>query len=289
MRVACSTVWPPHCGTCSIKQLFNRGGNAGNTSVVASQLGGPVEYLGTIASHVFSEIIKKDFQQYNVKFENCRFHENCETPTSCVIINATNGTRTICHGNNSLPELSVDDFSKLNLSKYSWIHFEGRNITSVLEMITIIENFNLNSTDHIRISIELEKPKAKDIDKLLPLGHVVFISKDYAMGRGYTTSESALSGLNGKLRSGALLICAWGDKGAWGRNADGAIFHAPAFSPEKVVDTLGAGDTFNGGVIWALNQGQDLSEALNIGCEIAGRKCGIYGFSGVADKINCLK
>ncbi|XP_033120933.1 ketohexokinase-like [Anneissia japonica] len=157
----------------SIKQFLTRGGNAGNTSVVASQLGEQVEYLGTIASHVFSEIIEKDFQQYNVKFVNCRFHENCLTPTSCVIINATNGTRTIWHANNSLPELSVDDFSKLNLSQYSWIHFEGRNITNILKMITIIENYNSSITDHIRISVELEKAIKKDIDKLLPLGHVV--------------------------------------------------------------------------------------------------------------------
>ncbi|XP_033110695.1 ketohexokinase-like [Anneissia japonica] len=106
------------------------------------------------------------------------------------------------------------------------------------------------------------------------------------MSHGYTTSESALHGLHGNLRSGAILICAWGDKGACGRDADGAIFHAPAFPPERVVDTLGAGDTFNAGVIWALNRGKQLSDALNIGCEIAGKKCGMYGFYGVADKVN---
>ncbi|XP_071940986.1 ketohexokinase-like [Antedon mediterranea] len=267
----------------STEQFFNRGGNASNTAVVASQLGGCAEYIGTIASHILSEIIKEDLNKHQVKFENCSFHDDYRPPTSCVILNSTNGLRTILHANNSLPELSVADFSKINLAQYSWIHFEGRNIPNVLKMIELVENYNSMNDDDIKVSVELEKSKTSDIEKLLSLGHVVFVSKEYVMNRGYTTSESALHGLHDGLRKGAVLICAWGSSGAWGRGVDGTIYHAPAYKPEKVVDTLGAGDTFNAGVIWALNRGRVLSDALNVGCKIAGRKCGMYGLSGIEE------
>lgn len=37
---------------------------------------------------------------------------------------------------------------------------------------------------------------------------------------------------------------------------DGLLVHSDAVSPETVVDTLGAGDTFNAAVILALSKGK---------------------------------
>ena len=72
---------------------------------------------------------------------------------------------------------------------------------------------------------------------------------------------------------------AWGDAGAYGMTRDGVAHHCTAFPPENVVDTLGAGDTFNAGLINALVNGKNLQQALEAGCQLAGRKCGIEGFS----------
>lgn len=37
---------------------------------------------------------------------------------------------------------------------------------------------------------------------------------------------------------------------------DGIVVHSDAFPPEAVVDTLGAGDTFNASVIYTLSNGE---------------------------------
>lgn len=37
---------------------------------------------------------------------------------------------------------------------------------------------------------------------------------------------------------------------------DGSIVHSDAFPPETLVDTLGAGDTFNAAVIYKLSNGE---------------------------------
>ncbi len=54
-----------------------------------------------------------------------------------------------------------------------------------------------------------------------------------------------------------------------------------AYSPPLIVDTLGAGDTFNAGIIHSLSIGKNLQESLNFACKIAGSKCGMLGYSGL--------
>uniref|UniRef100_A0A8B9E9Z1 Ketohexokinase n=1 Tax=Anser cygnoides TaxID=8845 RepID=A0A8B9E9Z1_ANSCY len=79
----------------------------------------------------------------------------------------------------------------------------------------------------------------------------------------------------------ATLICAWAEEGADAMGPGGELVHADACPPETLVDTLGAGDTFNAAVIFALSGGQSLQDALNFGCRIAGKKCGIQGYDGI--------
>ena len=78
------------------------------------------------------------------------------------------------------------------------------------------------------------------------------------------------------------VICPWGEQGAAARRKDGSVtVTSPAFPPEVVVDTIGAGDTFNAATIFALNAGKDLAESVTFGCMVAGAKCGMMGNSGL--------
>uniref|UniRef100_A0A8B9GNA5 Ketohexokinase n=1 Tax=Astyanax mexicanus TaxID=7994 RepID=A0A8B9GNA5_ASTMX len=113
----------------------------------------------------------------------------------------------------------------------------------------------------------------------LRLSLQVFVSKDVAVHFGYQSAASALKGLYSRVK--AVLICAWAEKGADAIGPDGVLVHSDAFPPEKLVDTLGAGDTFNASVIYTLSRGGTLQEALTFGCQIAGKKCGFHGYDGI--------
>ncbi|KAI3369664.1 hypothetical protein L3Q82_024502 [Scortum barcoo] len=82
----------------------------------------------------------------------------------------------------------------------------------------------------------------------------------------------------------AVLVCAWAEKGADALGPDGLVVHSDAYPPETLVDTLGAGDTFNSAVIYTLSNGGSLQDALTFGCKIAGRKCGFHGYDGIIEK-----
>ena len=73
---------------------------------------------------------------------------------------------------------------------------------------------------------------------------MVFISKDFARFCGCSSAYEAVKSLRNKIKPGATIVCAWGEKGADGAGPDGDVKHSDAYPPEKLVDTLGAGDTF---------------------------------------------
>lgn len=85
----------------------------------------------------------------------------------------------------------------------------------------------------------------------------------------------------------AKIICAWGTEGAIALdNETNEIVTAPAYPPAKVVDTLGAGDTFVAATIHCLIRNEPLQKAIDFGCHVAGIKVGIYGFDKLGEIVN---
>ncbi|XP_042302162.1 ketohexokinase isoform X5 [Sceloporus undulatus] len=182
----------------------------------------------------------------------------------------------------NLPDVTAADFERVDLSQYKWIHWEGRNASEQVKMLQCVEKHNQTcpSSERVATSVEVEKPRA-ELYQLLGYGDVVFVSKDVAKDLGFSSAPEAVQGLHGRVKAGAILICAWAEKGADAVGPDGLLVHSDAFPPETVVDTLGAGDTFNAAVILALSRGEPLHDALTYGCQVAGRKCGVHGYDEI--------
>ncbi len=53
---------------------------------------------------------------------------------------------------------------------------------------------------------------------------------------------------------------------------------SPSFPPPEILDTLGAGDTFNATLIHSLLSNKTLKDALIYSCQVAGAKCGFKGY-----------
>nr|XP_020467805.1 ketohexokinase isoform X3 [Monopterus albus] len=183
----------------------------------------------------------------------------------------------------NLPDVTAEDFSKVNFRQYKWIHWEGRNAEEQVKMIqqVVMYNSTLPRQQRITISVEIEKTREM-LYQLFAHGDVVFVSKDVARHFGYESAEAALRGFYSRVKAGAVLVCAWAEKGADALGPDGVIIHSDAFPPEALVDTLGAGDTFNAAVIYTLSNGGSLQDALTFGCRVAGRKCGFHGYDGIS-------
>lgn len=78
----------------------------------------------------------------------------------------------------------------------------------------------------------------------------------------------AAARLRALMPAGAIFVVKRGPKGALAVDADGAVMSTPAPAC-KVVDTIGAGDVFNAGLLAALAAGSPLREALAAGVATA--------------------
>ena len=254
-----------------IEQRTARGGNAANTLEVLSRLGCQCAWGGVLAADAASEWIREDLQRCGVDTRHARTEAHGTAPTSYILLSRATGSRTIAHLRN-LPEFSDVDFARIDVSGYDWIHFEGRNIEATLNMLT-----SLARDRHRAVcSVEVEKPR-DGIEQLFEHAPVLLFSRDYVRAIGWTAAVEFLEDMHRRLPR-SQVICTWGEAGAYAVGPEGRLLHLPAHPPPAVVETVGAGDTFNAGVIHRLAARGTLEEALAQGCRLAGNKCGRVGF-----------
>ncbi|XP_034020330.1 ketohexokinase isoform X2 [Thalassophryne amazonica] len=265
-----------------VSQRWQRGGNASNTCTVLSLLGVPCAFMGSLAAGPTANFIVEDFSRRLVDISELVWQVKGQTPCACCVVCPSSGSRTVVLSDTNLPDVTATDFSKVDLRQFKWIHWEGRNAEDQIEMIqqVMLYNSTLPQEQQITVSVEIEKTR-EPLYQLFPYGDVVFVSKDVARHFGFQTAEAAVRGLYSRLKHGAVLVCAWAERGADALGPDGVVVHSDAFPPERLVDTLGAGDTFNAAIIHQLSTGASLEDALTFGCELAGRKCGVHGYDGI--------
>jgi ketohexokinase len=255
-------------------QRVCRGGNAANTLVVLSQLGHRCTWGGVWVDEPDGQRILADLADYAIDTGSCRVESQGKVPTSYIVLNRRNGSRTIVHYRD-VPEFNFADFGAINLSAFDWLHFEGRNVAETARMLD-----RVRQAGNIGISLEVEKPRP-DIEQLFTQVDVLLFSKVFAQHYAYTDGATFLQAMQRQAPQ-TRLVCAWGVKGGYGLETDGTKLHSPAFPPLQVVDTLGAGDTFNAGILDSLCRQQDLATALSHACQLAGKKCGQLGFKGLS-------
>lgn len=270
-----------------LQQYWQKGGNAANTSQVLAQLGIGVHLASVFASgNAMSNFARNALEDNNVVTKFSAVLESGGFPTSCCIVAKNTGSRTILHGRNGMPELTLEHFQNIDLTQYSWIHFEGRGFPHLKDIVFHTEAMRREKNLAFKISIEFEKPKRyKELisSGIAELADVLFISKDFASHLGFASGQETVKNVKRalELKHDLIVICPWGDKGADAIDTIGRIHHSDSFPPILLQDTLGAGDTFIAGVLSSMVKGMSLNDSVRFGCLLAGRKCGQFGFENV--------
>lgn len=254
----------------ALAQWSDVGGNAATMARVLAAHRHRCDWVGVVANDSNGKKILSTLKAHQVGVE----HAECQvgtSPTSYITVNQQNGSRTIVHYRD-LPELTAAAFMKIEVERYDWLHFEGRNVSALGEMLSFARARVVDQP----LSLEIEKVR-EGLEDLIPWVDVVMFSRAYAQAQGFHDAIDFLR--HRQAIHGALwMTCTWGEQGAWAIDHNGVIFHEPALATSVVVDTVGAGDVFNAGLVHALATGQTLEQALQYAVRLAGRKVQQRGF-----------
>lgn len=255
----------------ALEQSINRGGNTANTLVMLSQLGHQTYWHGTIADDSSARDILNDFSSHSVNTENAIRISNSTSPTSYITLNRKNGSRTIVHYRN-LPELEFSSFSEINLEEFNWIHFEARNIAETKKMLLRIKHTHPN----IPCSVECEKYR-EDISQLYDIADVLIFSKIFCQSQGFDNANGFLHSFMQGNKDQQIVI-PWAEQGAYTLSNKGKISHVKTSTVKEIKDTIGAGDSFNAGLIDELINGSSIEIAAQHGNQLAAFKIQQSGF-----------
>jgi ketohexokinase len=258
-------------------QFVSRGGNTANTLTILSQFNHHCYWCGTLANDSSAQDIYNDFNENNINFSYAKKLDHGKQPTSYITLNKHNGSRTIVHYRD-LPELDFSHFSGIPLDNFEWIHFEARAIDEIMPMMKLVKSHY----PEIKVSIEVEKPRDQ-LQDIFNLADIYLFSKAYANELDFQNAKDFLNQQK-KHSPKADLVCSWGKQGAYALLRNNVFLSSPAFPPEKIIDTIGAGDTFNAALIHSLLTENSWQDSLTFACKIAGKKCGQLGFKNLASK-----
>ncbi|KAF2176224.1 putative ketohexokinase [Zopfia rhizophila CBS 207.26] len=287
-----------------------RGGNCPNTLEVLEQFIDPsaddiqLHLLAVLPSKQSdaTKFIRNSFMK--VKFEPSGIYRNDhnEAASSYIIKSESTDTRTIVNYN-ELPEMTAKEFiHKAHLmsvseeAKEGWYHFEGRIPQTTLQCIRYLRSYLRG----FKISVEVEKPGREGLMEIAAEADVVFYSKSWANAQGFQTAKDCLKKQAALTQKDALLCCTWGSEGATilQKSSDGSegwedVEAWKLKTPgAKVLDTIGAGDTFIAGMLFALMRHSEdwtLQQKLKFANELAGRKVIQEGFGGLSKKMEAHK
>ncbi len=239
------------------------GGAVFNTAIALGRLGAPVEFFSGLSNDLFGDLLRKTLDESKV---GTRYAAASDRPTTLAFVRLKNGHATyVFYDENTagrmlsesdLPVLGADVDAML----FGAISLIPEPSGSAYEALMAREHGEhvMMLDPNIRPGFIPDKPRHLDrMRRMVAMADIVKLSdEDLAwFGEDGTPEEVARRWL---ARGPKLVIVTKGSEGATGYTQ----LHVVKVAPPRVtvVDTVGAGDTFNAGVLCALHEAGRLTK-----------------------------
>lgn len=229
----------------------NFGGKGANQAVTAAKLGAEVHMIGAVGEDEFGQRLIDNLKNYNINTD----HVKIETgePSGASFIRLYQGDNSIIYVPGANNSVSPQDI------------VEAESTLTNSDMVIV-----QNESPKVTVEYLIDFCDKKDIPILLNPAPARTISKEYIEQLDFfTPNETEFSFIFGEQKVEDVLTM-YPNKLIMTIGSEGAIFHngekiiyIPALEVDEIVDTTGAGDTFNGAFAYAYQSNLSIKEAVS--------------------------
>ena len=259
------------------------GGSAANTIIGLSRLGCSTSIIGKIAEDDDGDLIEYNLAMNGVYTNNLIYSENGATG-KCLGFVDEEGERCLYIDPGVNDDIKIGEINPLNIMRCKIMHytsFVGDSFKTQIELLEKLNDATVLSFDPGMLYVQ------KGFDELEPIlkrTNILLINES-ELRLLFNKDETPLKELViGLLDYGIeTVVVKQGSKGVFAMDNSQECF-VESFECD-VVDTTGAGDSFNSGFLYSFLQGYDLEKSCKIGNWVASKS--IEGFG--MDKFPSLK
>lgn len=250
--------------------LTTGGGKGANQAVAAARLGVSTHMIGRVGNDNFGEELLTNLQSFGLNIDNISIDQNSHSGVAIIAVDdgGQNNIIVIPGANNHLGDADIERLQKLLPGATS--------LLLQLEIpLEVVHRAALIACEAgVRVILD-PAPARSDLPlELYPLIDTITpneVEASQLVGFAVHDTETAIKAAKKLQERGVKnAIVKLGDRGVVAVTADRTLF-VPAFAVEAI-DTVGAGDAFNGGLAAALDAGLSLEEAVVWGAA-AGALC----------------
>ena len=254
------------------------GGSAANSIIATAAFGGRCFYSCKVAADRLGDFYRSDLIAAGVH-TNLAERRPEGTSGTCVVMVTPDGERTMNTYLGITADVSEAELDLEALRASRWLYLEGYLCTSPSARAAVARARAAAREAGVPIALTFSDPAMalyfrEPLTELLGDGvDLLFCNADEALAfTGATDLDAAVASLRQHARQGVITR---GGDGAWAWTRD-AIIEVPA-APTTLIDTLGAGDSVAGAVLFGLSRGWPLAEGTRLAMRTAAEIVSQYG------------
>lgn len=251
------------------------GGSAANTVVGLARLGVDTSIIGKIAEDEDGDLIEYNLAINGVYTNNLIYSENGVTG-KCIGFVDGNGERCLYIDPGVNDEIKIDEINPLNIMRCKIMHytsFVGDSFSTQIELLEKLSRETVLSFDpgmlYVRKGFDALKP-------ILERTNILLINESelrlLCKNNKAPVRELAVGFLDMGIET---VVVKQGSKGVYAMTGTEEC-EVEAYECD-VVDTTGAGDSFNSGFLYSYLKGYDLGKSCRIANWVASRAIGGFG------------